>query len=98
MTCAVGGASIQGKIWKGYARAASKLGSDYQFYRPEYGKLQLEGGGSLLLEGGGSFNLEGAPGYPGNPLFIRPVSLNAEDMNYRKPNKYGKATWYALVD
>ncbi|WP_218575176.1 hypothetical protein [Limnoglobus roseus] len=33
-----------------------------------------------------------------NPLFCRYVSLNAEDMKYSKPNKYGKATWYALVD
>lgn len=35
---------------------------------------------------------------PGNLLFTLPVSLNAEDMSYGKPNKYGKATWYALVD
>jgi hypothetical protein len=35
---------------------------------------------------------------PGNLLFSLPVSLNAEDMKYGKPNKYGKATWYALVD
>jgi hypothetical protein len=26
------------------------------------------------------------------------VSLNAEDMGYKRPNKYGKATWYALFD
>jgi hypothetical protein len=26
------------------------------------------------------------------------VSLNAEDMKYIKPNKYGKPTWYALFD
>jgi hypothetical protein len=35
---------------------------------------------------------------PGNLLFSLPVSLNAEDMKYGKPNKYGKASWYALVD
>lgn len=35
---------------------------------------------------------------PGNYLFTLKVSLNAEDMKYGKPNKYGKATWYALVD
>jgi hypothetical protein len=35
---------------------------------------------------------------PGNLLFSLPVSLNAEDMKYGRPNKYGKATWYALVD
>lgn len=35
---------------------------------------------------------------PGRFLTQRRVSLNAEDMNYRKPNKYGKATWYALFD
>jgi len=26
------------------------------------------------------------------------ISLNAEDMKYSKPNKYGKPTWYALFD
>jgi hypothetical protein len=35
---------------------------------------------------------------PGNYLFTRKVSLNAEDMRYGRPNKYGKPTWYALVD
>ena len=35
---------------------------------------------------------------PGNYLFTLKVSLNAEDMKYGRPNKYGKATWYALVD
>ena len=66
-------ASIQAKVWKGYAQAASRLGVPYQFYRP-------------------------AGSYPGAPLVSLPVSLNAEDMKYGKPNKYGKATWYALVD
>jgi hypothetical protein len=27
-----------------------------------------------------------------------PVSFNAEDMNYRRPNKYGKPTWYCVAD
>lgn len=66
-------ASIQAKIWRGYAKAAQKLGSNYQFTRPD-----------------GSF--------PGSALLTRMVSLNAEDMNYRKPSKYGKPTWYALTD
>jgi hypothetical protein len=66
-------ASIQSKIWRGYAKAAQKLGSAYQFYRPN-----------------GS--------YPGAPLFTRTVSLNAEDMKYGKPNKYGKPTWYMVAD
>ena len=35
---------------------------------------------------------------PGNYLFTLKVSLNAEDMKYSRPQKYGKATWYALVD
>jgi hypothetical protein len=66
-------ASIQSKIWGGYASAAKRLGADFQFYRP-----------------GATF--------PGAPLFTRPVSLNAEDMKYGKPNKYAKPTWYALAD
>ena len=35
---------------------------------------------------------------PGNLIAELYVSLNAEDMKYGRPNKYGKATWYALVD
>lgn len=27
-----------------------------------------------------------------------PASFNAEDMKYGKPNKYGKPTWYCLID
>ncbi len=36
--------------------------------------------------------------FPGTATISLPVSLNAEDMKYGKPNKYAKATWYALVD
>lgn len=67
-------ALIQAKVWKGYSKAALRLGVNYQFHRPS----------------GGSF--------PGATTVNIPVSLNAEDMKYGKPNKYGKATWYALVD
>jgi len=35
---------------------------------------------------------------PGRFMFQRRVSVNAEDMTYKRPNKYGKATWYALFD
>lgn len=67
-------ASIQSKIWRGYAKAAQKIGATFAFYRSD----------------GTSF--------PGTSLFSRSVSLNAADMKYGKPNKYGKPTWYALVD
>jgi hypothetical protein len=89
---------IQAQIWKGNARAASKLGSPFNFYRPQAAHLQLEGGGNLQLEGGGDLSLEVGVQFPGSPLFVRCVSLNAEDMNYRKPSKYAKATWYAVMD
>jgi hypothetical protein len=90
--------SVQCRIWRGYERAARKLGSKYQFFRPAFQKLQLEDGGSLETEAGGKLLLEGTKQYPGDKLFTRYVSINAEDMKYSKPNKYGKATWYALVD
>lgn len=67
-------AKIQSKVWRGYAQAAKRLGSSYQFCRP------------------------GPGGFPGARLFTAFVSLNAEDMKYSKPNKYGKVTAYALVD
>src|ERR1035441_8627498 len=92
------GALVQSKIWRGYERAAVKIGSLCQFYRPEHNKLQLQGGGDLLLEGEGSLELQGSRNYPGTALFTRYASLNAEDMKYGKPNKYGKSTWYALFD
>lgn len=34
----------------------------------------------------------------GNRLADLPVSLNAEDPRYARPNVYGKATWYAVAD
>jgi hypothetical protein len=92
------GALVQSKIWRGYEKAACKIGSEFQFHRPRAGGLTLEAGGALKLEGGGDLLLEGSPNYPGIPLFTRYVSLNAEDMKYGKPQKYGKATWYALFD
>ncbi|MDY3551409.1 hypothetical protein R5W24_000485 [Gemmata sp. JC717] len=67
-------AGIQAKIWRGYGKAARKLGAEYQFRRPAAGA------------------------FPGTALFTRLVSINAEDMTYRKPDKYGKATKYAVVD
>lgn len=36
--------------------------------------------------------------FVGDELFTRPVALNAEDMKFSRPNKYGKSTWYALLD
>lgn len=43
------------------------------------------------------------PASPLDPLGLGPVatlnaSFNAEDMTYSKPNKYGKPTWFCLVD
>ena len=67
-------AAIQGHIWRGYAKAAQRIGADYQFYRPASGA------------------------FPGSAIAMLPVSLNAEDMKYGRPNKYGKPTWFALVD
>ncbi|OVE45666.1 hypothetical protein [Chromobacterium violaceum] len=34
----------------------------------------------------------------GNRLADMPVSLNAEDPRFARPNVYGKATWYAVAD
>ncbi|MDE1139969.1 hypothetical protein [Paraburkholderia tropica] len=36
--------------------------------------------------------------FQGGPLQTLYASFNAEDMTYGRPNKYGKATWYCLVD
>ena len=34
----------------------------------------------------------------GNQLATLPVSFNAEDFTYKRPNKYGKPAWFAIVD
>lgn len=36
--------------------------------------------------------------FQGGPLQSLYASFNAEDMTYSRPNKYGKATWFCLVD
>jgi len=96
------GALLQSKIWRGYEIAAEKIGFPCQFYRPTVpaGRILQESEIGIGLENGsGDIALEGNVWqYPGKKLCIRRVSLNAEDMKYGKPNKYGKATWYALVD
>lgn len=51
---------------------------------------------------GPTFNLF-RPADPLAPLLSGPVttlnaSFNAEDMTYSRPNKYGKPTWFCLVD
>ncbi len=71
------GATINAKIYSGYAKAARVIGTPYQHYRPS-----------------GASN----PISPGNRLADLPVSLNADDPTYARPNVYGKATWYAIMD
>ncbi len=39
-----------------------------------------------------------SPIVPGNIVTTLPASFNAEDMAYEKSARYGKATWYCLVD
>lgn len=79
------GTTIQKRIWTGYARSAAVLGSPCQFYRPSAGTTPA------IWTDPSTHKLN-------NLLFTRNVSLNAEDMKYGRPNKYGKPTWYALVD
>jgi hypothetical protein len=80
--CAV---SIQDKIWKGNGRAASVLGQSYEFYRPSAGLTPLVW-------------RDPHTGLLNNPIVTLKVALNAEDMKFSRPNKYGKPTWYALFD
>jgi len=71
------GAKIQNRVYRGYAKAASKIGLAHALYRPV-------GAGAALA--------------PGNLITSLPASFNAEDMKYGRPNKYGKPTWFAIVD
>jgi hypothetical protein len=88
------GATIQSRIWKGYGKAALFIGSTYRFYRPVNSTTPAD----LFDAPDGDWDGGEIWDQPGNFLASLPVSLNAEDMKYSRPNKYGKATWYALVD
>ena len=70
-------ATLQARIYAGYAKAALRIGYSADQYRPASANNPLS---------------------VGNKLRSLPVSFNAEDMTYSKPNKYGKATWYGLFD
>lgn len=41
---------------------------------------------------------ENNPVDPARLMISLPASFNAEDMKYGRPNKYGKPTWYCLID
>jgi hypothetical protein len=89
-------AQIQAKIWYGYAKSAGFIGSTYKFYRPGTPPPPVDQ--TSWDASGSNWDAGGNWDQPGNFLFALPVSLNAEDMTYKKPRGYAKATWYALVD
>ncbi|KVC81389.1 hypothetical protein [Burkholderia ubonensis] len=70
-------ATLQNRIYKGYGKAALRIGPIYSQYRPTSASNPIASG-TLL----GTLN----------------ASFNAMDMTYGRPNVYGKALWYALVD
>lgn len=69
-------ATLQKRIYNGYAQAAKRIGPNYDVFRPASAVNPLQATKALTL----------------------PASFNAEDMKYGKPQKYGKATWYVLID
>lgn len=71
------GATINAKIYAGYAKAAKVIGTTYAHYRPTSANDPLS-----------AFNR----------MADMQVSLNADDPTYARPNVYGKATWYAIMD
>lgn len=71
------GVKLNSKVWAGYAKAAKKVGTPYQHFRPSSASNPLASG---------------------NRLADLPVSLNANDPKYSRPNMYGKSTWYAVAD
>lgn len=71
-------ATLQSKVYSGYAKAAMRIGTPCGVYRPT----------SALTAALDAANL----------VTSIPASFNAQDMNYSRPNGYGKATWYCLAD
>ncbi|WP_318833697.1 hypothetical protein [Burkholderia cepacia] len=70
-------AKLQTKVYKGYGKAAQRIGPLFTIYRPSSASNPISSGNIVT-----SLN----------------ASFNAEDMTYSRPNKYGKATWFCLVD
>ncbi len=71
------GATIQARLYAGYAKAARVIGTIYHHYRPTSASNPV----SVATQ-----------------LADMPVSLNADDPTYARPNVYGKATWYGVMD
>lgn len=69
-------ATLQQKIYSGYAKAALRIGPAYNLFRPSSAINPFSNG----------------------PVTTLNASFNAEDMTYSRPNKYGKPTWFCLVD
>lgn len=70
-------ATLQARIYSGYAKAAKRIGYTTAHYRPASASNPIAAGNRLT------------------DLF---ASFNAEDMGYRKANKYGHPTWFGLFD
>jgi hypothetical protein len=70
-------ATLQARLYSGYAKAAQRIGYMTALYRPTGYRNPIAGGNKVA------------------DLF---ASFNAEDMAYQRPNKYGKSTWFALLD
>ncbi|MFH5067218.1 hypothetical protein ACHHY8_02545 [Enterobacter cloacae complex sp. 2024EL-00215] len=71
------GYKIQQKLYKGYAKAAKRTGTNYQHYRPSSANNPLDASNRLP------------------DLY---ASLNADDPTFSRPNVFGKATWYGIMD
>lgn len=69
-------AKLQNRVYKGYAKAALRIGPLFNVFRPSDPLSPLSNG----------------------PVATLNASFNAEDMTYGRPNKYGKPTWFCLVD
>lgn len=87
---------LQSLIYRGYGKAARYIGTFYDFIRPNAAVMPLQGqgfDGMAAYDNDLVFDLDTA-----EPYQQVPVSLNAEDFNYSKPNKYGKPLWYGVFD
>jgi len=70
-------AKLQSKIYKGYGKAAQRIGFMSDVYRTATASTPIA---------------------TGNKIASLYASFNAEDMGYKKPNKYGHPTWWCLID
>lgn len=97
-------AAIQERIYYAYGKSANILGTPHDFYRPAGSVFMAQVGQDIITEAGVLVTTESGQqltteqSYAVAPYQSALAAFNAEDMNFVKPGKYGRAVWYGVFD